>query len=101
MQQGAYEVVVGTELADLIPGFMANRNKELHELRSALSQTDFAGLRLLGHRMKGVGASYGFTEISALGKQIEEAAKAGNAGSVGTMIDAYEHYLARVSVSFA
>ena len=35
-------------------------------------------LRQLGHRMKGVGNSYGFEKVSLLGKQIEDGAKVGD-----------------------
>jgi len=60
MNDEAYKVTVAKDLEDLIPGFMRNRNKELETLKVALAAADFEQLRQLGHRMKGVGNSYGF-----------------------------------------
>ena len=69
-------VKVAKDLEDLIPVFMKNRAKEVDTLRAAVGASDFEQLRQLGHRMKGVGNSYGFAHVSTLGKRIEDAAKA-------------------------
>ena len=53
-------VTVAKDLEDLVPTFMKNRAKELDTLRTALAGGDFEQLRQIGHRMKGVGNSYGF-----------------------------------------
>ena len=96
----ACRVEVDKDLAELIPNYLSNRKKEPAALRNALAQADFGQLRLIGHRMKGVGQSYGFARISAYGSQIEDAAKAELAKSMGPLIDEYERYLSRVSVTF-
>ena len=74
MTDSAYTVVIAKDLADLVPTFMSNRKKEFETLRTALAAFDFEQLRQLGHRMKGVGNSYGFSRISELGKSIEDGA---------------------------
>ena len=63
MSADDYKVIVAKDLEDLIPVFMSNRHKELDSLRVALAAADFEQLRQLGHRMKGVGNSYGFNAI--------------------------------------
>src|SRR5438094_447007 len=63
MNDKAYKVTVAKDLEDLIPAFMRNRNKELETLKVALAAADFEQLRQLGHRMKGVGNSYGFAHV--------------------------------------
>jgi HPt (histidine-containing phosphotransfer) domain-containing protein len=93
-------VTVAKDLEDLIPTFMANRNKELETLRTALSAGDMEQLRQLGHRMKGVGNSYGFELISVLGKRIEDCAKARDLAGLQASITEYTDYLARVTIVY-
>lgn len=95
-----YTAVVDKDLADLIPVFLKNRSKELDTLRDALAHSDFAQLAQLGHRMKGVGNSYGFAPISDLGEQIEDAAAKKDAAGVEGWIGAYTDYLAKVKVVY-
>ena len=96
----AITVVVAKDLEDLIPTFMKNRAKELESLRAAVAAGDMAQLRQLGHRMKGVGTSYGFEKVSLLGKQIEDGAKGGNRAGLEACVADYTDYLARVSIVY-
>ena len=93
-------VTVAKDLEDLVPTFMKNRNKELETLRAALAGGDFQQLRQLGHRMKGVGISYGFDKVSLLGKQIEDGAKAEDRPALDAIIADYADYLARVKIVY-
>lgn len=93
-------VTVAKDLADLIPVFFKNRQKELENLRGALAATDYEQLRQLGHRMKGVGNSYGFAKVSELGKRIEDGAKSGDAPSIDSCIGEYADYLSKVQVVY-
>jgi HPt (histidine-containing phosphotransfer) domain-containing protein len=93
-------VTVAKDLEDLVPTFMKNRGKELETLRAALAAGDFEQMRQLGHRMKGVGNSYGFEMVSQLGKQIEDGAKASDRAALGTRLDEYADYLARVQIVY-
>ncbi len=93
-------VTVAKDLEDLIPTFMKNRRKELETLGAALAAGDMEQLRLLGHRMKGVGNSYGFEKVSELGKQIEDGAKVTNRASLEALIVEYTDYLARVTIVY-
>ncbi len=88
------------DLEDIIPGYLENRHKELPELRDALAKSDFDTLRVLSHRMKGSGAGYGFDGITDIGREMETAALANDAGGVGAQIDALENYLSRVEVVY-
>jgi len=100
MTQPDYTVTVAKDLADLIPSFMSNRRKEFEALRAAHVASDFEELRRLGHRMKGAGSSYGFDFVSTVGKTIEDAAKASDVATIGTTLDSYEDYLAKVEIVY-
>jgi HPt (histidine-containing phosphotransfer) domain-containing protein len=95
-----YKVIVAKDLEDLIPVFMTNRRKELDALRVALAAADFEQLRQLGHRMKGVGNSYGFAHVSTLGKNIEEGARSGDRAALQATISEYHDYLSKVQIAY-
>jgi HPt (histidine-containing phosphotransfer) domain-containing protein len=100
MNDQTIAVTVAKDLEDLIPTFMKNRSKEVETLRAALAAGDFEQMRQLGHRMKGVGNSYGFEKVSALGRQIEDGAKAGDRAGLEARVAEYTDYLARVQVVY-
>jgi HPt (histidine-containing phosphotransfer) domain-containing protein len=96
----AHTVIVQKDLEDLIPVYMSNRRKEIENLRLALESADFEQLRQLGHRMRGVGVSYGFGLISEIGKQVEDGAIAGDRAGIASSIAAYSEYIANVQISY-
>lgn len=100
MEQQAYLVVVAKDLEDLIPVFMSNRKKELDALRVALAAADFEQLRQLGHRMKGVGNSYGFAQVSEIGKHVEDGARSGDRAALELTIAQYSDFLAKVQITY-
>ena len=100
MEQQGIVVVVDKELEDLVPVFMKNRHKEVETLKAALAAADFEQLRQVGHRMKGVGNSYGFAHVSVFGKQIEEGARSGDRAGISARITEYQDYLAKVQVTY-
>jgi HPt (histidine-containing phosphotransfer) domain-containing protein len=100
MSADDYKVMVAKDLEDLIPVFMKNRHKELDALRVALAAADFEQLRQLGHRMKGVGNSYGFARVSTLGKYIEDGARSGDRAALQATIREYDDYLSKVQIAY-
>lgn len=100
MSDQQYRAVVPKDLEDLVPGFLSNRHREVDTLRDALAAADFEQLRQLGHRMKGVGNSYGFGHVSTLGKHIEDGARSGDRAALQAAIDEYADYLAKVQISY-
>ncbi len=95
-----YTAVVAKDLEDLIPAFIKNRAKEVDLLRAALGTGDFDQLKQIGHRMKGVGNSYGFAPISDFGKRIEDGAKATDKAAIDGCIGAYADYLQKVTIVY-
>jgi HPt (histidine-containing phosphotransfer) domain-containing protein len=100
MSQHTYEVIVRKDLEDLIPGFLANRQNEVGLLASALLKSDFAQLRQVGHRMKGVGGSYGFALITALGQQIEKFVSTCDLTGLAACVAQYRDFLSKLRVTF-
>ena len=93
-------VDVDVDLADLVPNFLANRQKDLKLIMTALENADDAALRIIGHNMKGVGGGYGFGEITEFGKHLEVAARDRNHEAVRDLLQQYEHYLANIEIRY-
>lgn len=96
----SYEIAVDRDLEDVIPIFQENRQKDLNELKAALSNKDKDKIQFIGHSLKGVGAGYGFVEITNIGREIEELAKAYNLNGVDQLILKLEDYLNHVKITY-
>jgi signal transduction histidine kinase/DNA-binding response OmpR family regulator len=94
-------VEVTPTVAALVPGFLANREKDLLAARAALKRRDYHGLWVLAHTMKGLGASYGFDGITDIGAALEKAALAHDDAGVLRAVEALESYLGRVEYAVA
>ena len=100
MTENNHTVIVAKDLADLIPVFFRNRQKEVETLRAALAAGDFDQLRQLGHRMKGVGNSYGFAKVSEIGKRVEDGALAGDKSAIDACVGEYADFLSKVQIVY-
>lgn len=89
-------VHIDPDIADLVPGFLENRRKDIARLRSLVSQGDFAAIKVIGHSMKGAGGGYGFDPITEYGAAIERAAQAADGGAVLAQTALLESYLEAV-----
>jgi HPt (histidine-containing phosphotransfer) domain-containing protein len=67
---------IDLSLEDLIPAYLENRRNDLRVMTRALADGDWPAIAELGHKIKGSGTSYGFPEISDLGRELERAAGA-------------------------
>lgn len=93
-------VVIDPDLKDLIPGFLANRQRDLVALRRMVGSGDFVAARIIGHSMKGAGGGYGFTPITEFGDAIEIAALAGDGVSILATTELLADYLSRIDLVF-
>jgi len=100
MAEKAYTVTLARDFQDLIPEFIENRRRELQALRGALAAGRYDQLSELGHRMRGIGTSYGFDRISILGGEIEDQARIADRDGLAARIAEYAEYLARVKVVY-
>jgi len=91
-------VTIDPDLEDLIPGYFDNRREDIQLMLQALNGGDYDKIRLTGHSMKGSGASYGFQEITVIGKKIEQAAIEKNDGVIRQAVRALTYYLEHVEV---
>jgi HPt (histidine-containing phosphotransfer) domain-containing protein len=89
---------VDPEIAELIPGFLENRRKDIAAMLDAVQRGDFETVRVLGHSMKGAGGGYGLDAITEIGAALEQAAKQLNAAEIQNRVNELSCYLDRVEV---
>jgi len=95
-----HTVQVDRDLEDIVPGFLANRRKDLQTIRHSLGQQDFATIQMLSHRMKGDGGGYGFDRITEIGGVMELAASRRDHAALEQHAADLEDFLTRVTVVY-
>ncbi|MBF0329132.1 MAG: Hpt domain-containing protein [Nitrospirae bacterium] len=93
-------VKVDPDIADLVPGYIDNRHRDIGLLSEALAKNDYDGLRKIGHDLKGSGSGYGFDKITEMGRTLESAAKSGDGTEIKKLIDELTDYLDRLEIVY-
>lgn len=93
-----YLAHVTKDIKDLIPEFLANREREPDALEAAVLMVDFPRLQHLGERMYALGNPYGFRQITTFGRTIREATAAEDVKAVENVISEYRDYLTKVQI---
>jgi CheY-like chemotaxis protein/HPt (histidine-containing phosphotransfer) domain-containing protein len=85
-------------LEDIVPGYIASRQKEVPEMFALLATSDFARLATLGYNLKGTGGSYGFPELTRMGETVERLAKQKDGEALGSQMIELRNYLDHVQL---
>ena len=93
-------VEVDSDLEELIPLFLEQRQKDRATLARATNTGDFDALRMVGHGMAGAGTSYGFPMITAVGEVLERAAIARDSAEIARQSALLADYMDRVIVKY-
>jgi len=92
------DVTIQDDIIDLVPDYVASRRRDVETLNSHLSRGEFDAAGRLGHKMKGSGAGYGLSEVTRIGRELEQAAKLQNAESLRKSIADLSAYLSHLTV---
>ena len=93
-------VQIDPELEDLIPSYLENLQKNSAEIKRGIEKNEMELCKRLGHNMKGSGGSYGFDFISAIGKEIEDAAKSEKRSEIEDALKKLENYMEQLEISY-
>jgi CheY-like chemotaxis protein len=93
-------VVIDQELSAIVPKYIANLRRNPAGIAAALARADFDTVRSTGHNMKGTGTSFGLPQITAIGDELEVAAKAKDADAIRRITDELVHFLDSLSVHY-
>jgi hypothetical protein len=88
---------VDPSLRELLPGFLANRRKDLDAIARALQSGNLEAIRVVGHNIRCFSRVYGFEELIALGEELQQAAADGSTLRIVHAQSQLADYLARVS----
>jgi CheY-like chemotaxis protein len=92
-------VSASPRIADLVPGFLRNRKRDVAAILDAVDRGDFATVAKLGHGMRGAGSNYGFQAITDIGSALERAAAGGDADASRKCAGDLASYLDRVEIA--
>ena len=90
---GRIAVEVDPELRELVPVYLANRGKDLEVIRDAVERNDFGTICSIAHNMQGSGGSFGFNELTAIGVELERAARDRSGVDMARQIRRLDEYL--------
>ena len=85
-------------LEELAPTYLAARKKEVAGMLALLAASDFDRLKIIGHNLKGTGASYGLQDLTDAGGLLEKSAASRDAASVDALLQRMETYLGCVEL---
>jgi CheY-like chemotaxis protein/HPt (histidine-containing phosphotransfer) domain-containing protein len=92
-------IAMPPELEDIVPGYLASRRKEVSEMTELLAASDFEGLSVLSHNLKGTARGYGFPDLVQMGAALEHSANQMDRGTLSTQITDLGNYLQRVELA--
>lgn len=96
---GPIRIAVPDYVYPLIPSFLDNRRHDIATIRDALARQDYGTIRLLGHRMKGDGGSFGLDRISEIGAAFEQAAVLPDVAGMRRSLEELADFVARLEVT--
>lgn len=94
------KVIIDRELEEIFPGYLKNRHKEVQELKKFVEDKDFAGLKVVAHRLAGNAGCYGLDELSEIGAKMEADCIRGELSLMSKHIQDIETYLANLTFEY-
>jgi signal transduction histidine kinase/CheY-like chemotaxis protein len=95
-----FKIPIEPGMEDVVPGYLDKRRKEIPQYRQALENQDFDTIRMLGHKMKGTGAGYGFEELTFLGAALEQAALRKDIPEIRVKVEEFARYVDAVELEY-
>lgn len=83
-------------VADLVPGYVRDRRRQLAESRDLVDRHEFAAIERLAHDFKGTGSAYGIPDVTRLARDLEIACRTHDVAKAVGLIDELDDVLARV-----
>jgi HPt (histidine-containing phosphotransfer) domain-containing protein len=100
MNDGPISVRIDPLLAPIVPKFLERCRQSVVEFQDAVRSGDFTGARRIGHALHGTASSFGFDEMAGIGKEIEQAARACDTGTLKALAERLDTHVARVRPVF-
>ena len=82
------------DMFDLVEEFVGGLSDRIEEFRTSYEKLDWDNLSSLAHQLKGAGGSYGYVELSQLGKTMESAFRNHSASEFTLWMQRFEQLIA-------
>lgn len=92
MQTVKTEIIIDSDICELVPRFSEARRKELTILNASVAKEDFVTIAKISHTVKGIARPYGFPALEALFVRLEHAAKASDTATCKNILQDIEKY---------
>jgi HPt (histidine-containing phosphotransfer) domain-containing protein len=93
-------IQVNPRIGDIVDSYLENRNKDVDSLLNALERGEFEQIRHLAHDLVGTGGSFGFEDMSLIGRSLENAAANKEIKEIKLLVEDLAEYLANVKVVY-
>jgi HPt (histidine-containing phosphotransfer) domain-containing protein len=70
--------------------YLTRRETELVQLKQSLLENSFELAKIIGHRLKGHGETFGFPDISSIGIKMEKAAQEEDMGQLKSAVQSLD-----------
>ena len=94
------KVFVEKELESIMPLFFSGRKNDFEILRSALLTDQWDRIAEIGHTLSGVCGSYGFDNMGAFGRLIEDFAAKKNKQGIQEILEIMEKHIQNVKIEY-
>ncbi len=95
-----HTVVIRERLRPIVPVFLRTARQGLADMREALALGEMETVRRGGHRLNGSAATMGGSFLEILGRDIEQAATAGDTDRLPELLDSMDHFLSDIDVRY-
>jgi HPt (histidine-containing phosphotransfer) domain-containing protein len=85
--------LIHPDLRPLVPAYLARRREDVTAIERAIEQADAEAIRWIGHEIAGTGSTYGFDELTRLGRALNEAARLEDLAECATVMRALREFL--------
>ena len=94
------KVIIDSELQPIMGRYMEIRRRELDQLEAAIADRDAETVRLLGHRLKGTGGSFGSDQLTEWGAVIEIAGRDKDLDQAAKVAEKVRYFIENVDIVF-
>ena len=93
-------IQVNPRIGDIVDSYLEHRNRDVDLLLDALDQGEFEQIRHVAHDLVGTGGSFGFADMSLIGRSLENAAANQETGEIKLLVEDLAKYLSRVEIVY-
>ena len=98
--QEPFEVSIDSDLEEIMPMFLQNRQKDLDQLPTLFNEQKFNEIRVIAHKLAGNAGSYGLSELGEVGANMEDACLKNDIQKVEACIQDYQSYMKNLVIKY-